>query len=255
MGKILNNTYQRDIVNVVGGQSLNYIFKNTQPNVCFVRNLGLVDVYVGMDIIPVSNNYDDIIPAHAKQSVARPVPMVSLGIYCEQNVTLILEYYAVEDMRPADIPETQPVLFSNVAPINLGNISSITDPLPAGTNTIGKVSISSALPTGNNNIGKVSIEGGLPGGVNNLGRIDINSMPLITNVAGKFTISANGSVTVKAVPGKVIAISTALTDLLVKDGSTEVWKGNISLSSDGFSCSTNITLSSVTGGVVYIVYR
>lgn len=246
MGKIINNSYQREIVTINGGIAKAFLFKSFKPNVVFIRNMGSAELFVGMDMIPSTSNYDDKIPSSSKQSVARPVTMDSIGLYSTQNATLIIESYAVEDMKPADIPETQPVLISNVNPVNMGDINSIINPLPSGTNSIGKVELS----------------GSIPSGVNNIGKVDINSLPSVTvssvsdrdNTPKKITLSAGTPVVVKSSKGKVLAISTSLTDLIVQDSGDEVWKGNYQ-SNEGFTCFTNIQLVSATGGVAYIVYR
>ncbi|BCV23290.1 hypothetical protein [Gelria sp. Kuro-4] len=72
--------------------------------------------------------------------------------------------------------------------------------------------------------------------------------------AVKYTLAASTPVTVKASPGSVYRIGTALTDLIVKDGSTDIWAGAGDFSSAPLRCSTSIVLSSATGGDVYIQY-
>lgn len=57
-----------------------------------------------------------------------------------------------------------------------GNVkTAVTEPLPAGSNTIGKVSISAALPAGTNEIGKVQVTSipAIPAGTNVIGQVEV----------------------------------------------------------------------------------
>jgi hypothetical protein len=146
--------------------------------------------------------------------------------------------------------------------------------LPVGTNIIGKVDVNSlpVLPTGANNIGKVDVNSlpVLPTGDNNIGNVDVltlPSLPVGSNIIGsvnevpaKFTasmqtIAAAGSITVKATAGYIAKITTSLTDLIIINGTTQIWVtgGSVDFNNPVY-CDTSIVLSSVTGGSVSIEY-
>lgn len=240
MGSIKNDSYRRNIITVKAGIPTEFIFKDSTPNVCFIRNTGTAELIVGIEYIPSDLNYDEKIASSSKQSVARPIPFNRICFTSIQDANLFLESFQVEDMKPADIPETQPVLFTNVADIILGDINSLISPLPAGTNNIGKIDINSSIPAGTNLIGKV----------------DINKMVNPMNIPQKITIPAGQTITVKSVDCFLIATLTTATDLIIKNGlDAEIWQGNISLLDGGMFCAGGLKLSSVVGATVYTIYR
>jgi hypothetical protein len=71
--------------------------------------------------------------------------------------------------------------------------------------------------------------------------------------ATKVTIGAGATVTVKASAGYVMAVYTVLTDLVIKNDTTEIWNNNYS-SAHPFYCGTSIKLTSTTGGDAFVVY-
>ena len=87
-----------------------------------------------------------------------------------------------------------------------------------------------------------------------LGKVDINSLPSNNFTPLKVTLVAGVPSIVKASSGYVGNIQTALTDLLLKNATTEVWSGNGNFSNPIY-LDTSINLVSATGGVVYISYR
>lgn len=131
--------------------------------------------------------------------------------------------------------------------------------LAAGVASIGKVTVGTALPVGTNNIGKVDVATlpALPAGTNNIGKVEVLSMPaLVGNVALKATLVADTPLQIKATPGIVYKISSALSDVEVRDALVALWGGLGKESFEGgIACNTDITLYSLTGGTVYILYK
>lgn len=90
------------------------------------------------------------------------------------------------------------------------NVGTITNPLPAGTNTLGSIAntafgISGSLPAGTNTIGAISntsfsISGSLPTGANTIGSIAntgfgiTGSLPAGTNALGSVTVTGTSTV-------------------------------------------------------------
>lgn len=66
----------------------------------------------------------------------------------------------------------KPATLSEIRTAVVQEVIKITDALPTGTNSIGKISeITSQLPAGVNKIGKIDIDGALPTGTNHLGSV------------------------------------------------------------------------------------
>lgn len=128
----------------------------------------------------------------------------------------------------------------------------IVSALPAGTNKIGSMDIGSPIPTGSNFIGSVGVQGAIPPGTNTIGKIDIN---LPRFIPLKVTLVPDTPLQIKATAGYVSKIETELTDVILRNNTTEVWGGlgKVDFSSPVY-LDTNITLLSTIGGVVYISY-
>ena len=88
-------------------------------------------------------------------------------------------------------------------------------------------------------------------------QVDIKTQPDISfpqATAGKAVLAAGVKTTVKNVAGYVFAIKTALTDLIIEDGTVVIWENGYD-SAHPFYCATSINLTSATGGNAYIVYK
>lgn len=213
------------------------VFNDTKPNTAFIRNYGSTDLFVSTRSNPSDQNYDQVIPSGAIQSLVKLQPFDRLYMISTGDCSVESTTFENPDIRPADIPETQQIVFINTQPITLGNIERINQPLPVGDNNIGNVDLASAIPTGSNVIGET---------------MDESYTPV------KVTLTA-GSVAsvIKASAGKVASIMTTLTDVLLFDNTTEVYKAvaNNPTLVCPIKFNNNITLKSATGGVVYIAYK
>ncbi len=103
-----------------------------------------------------------------------------------------------------------------------GNVkTAVTESLPAGTNTIGKVSLSAALPAGTNEIGKVQVTSipAIPAGTNEIGKVQVTSIPAIpagTNVIGQVEVKRiSQEVTILDSAERTVSGDTTATPLVV----------------------------------------
>jgi hypothetical protein len=288
VSNFLNNTMRTNRISVVGGMVFKHLFTDTQPNATFIFNRGTTDLFVSRKFnVNSSNEYDIKIPPKTQISLVKVIGYKELYFYTDNDCVIDLESFEVSDLKPSDIPEAQSVVFINNQAITLGSIQAIINDvntkivasLPSGTNNIGDVDVLSlpalppgtnnigdvdivslpALPSGTNNIGKVDINvlPSLPVGTNNIGKVDINTLPINDFISVKITLTAGVDYTVKASSGYVGGIMTTLSDVLVKDNTTEIWKcvaNNINFTTP-IKISTSIQLNSATGGTVYIVYK
>jgi len=92
----------------------------------------------------------------------------------------------------------------------------------------------------------------LPEGSNLIGKVEIYSFPAIR--PEKITLTPGQDYTVKTGTGRIFRITTSLTDLIVKDGTEEIWQGAGDFSTCPIVCNNSIVLHSTTGGDVYIQF-
>lgn len=218
--------------------------------------------------ITVLNNSDYTVNIYKERGINSSNLLMKIPIYT--GITIPLEKTSIITIEMTGSSQAQiSIVLSEenlnvnqnfITPSGYTNVS-IVSPLPQGGNNIGKVDVNSIpeLPPGSNNIGKVDVNSlpALPTGTNNIGKVDVNSIPDITGKAitpVKITTSAGVDYTVKPTPGKIIRINTALTDLLIKDSTTEIWKNGGDFSMAPLQCNTSIVLNSATGGDVYIQF-
>jgi hypothetical protein len=159
--RIKNETLRNSRVTVVANETALLMFNDTKPNSAFIRNYGSADVYVSIRSNPSTTDYDQVIAGGSLISLVKLQPFDRLFFFSTGECSLTVESFEVDNLRPADIPETQQIVFINTAPVNLGNIGEILSALPAGNNNIGNVDVVTlpSLPAGTNNIGDVDVVG------------------------------------------------------------------------------------------------
>lgn len=200
--------------------------------------------------ITVLNNSDYTINIYKERGINPSNLLMKIPIYT--GITIPLEKTSIITIEMTGSSQSQISIVLSEENLNV-NQNFIT---PTGYQN---VSIVSPIPAGSNNIGKVDVNSlpSIPAGTNNIGKVDVNSIPDVTGkaiVPVKITTSAGVDYTVKASAGKIIRINTSLTDLLVKDGTTEIWKNGGDFAMAPLQCNTSIILKSATGGDVYIQY-
>lgn len=193
--RIKKSTFKRQWLSLKANVQEQIVFQETKPNVFFIENRS--DSAIKMSV----NSNPDVQPlltinggerrSHIEILGSNTLYLISTG-----NVNYLLESFEMDNISPADIPETSVVAFSDAPTINVGAVTAIEDSLPAGTNVIGNVGLAAgnnnignvdivtlpALPAGNNNIGDVDVVTlpALPAGDNNIGNVDIVTMPAVT---------------------------------------------------------------------------
>lgn len=287
--KIQETSYRRNQYRIEANFDNEINVFDTKPNVVFIRNINDAEITVGLDFVPNDINFDEIIAGNSKQSIVRPKSFNKIYIRSSQSGYVIVETFTLDDIRPTDIPEFQPIIFQSNGDVTLGNVQKIIDPLPAGTNTLGKVEITNIpeLPSGANTIGNVVVNSlpSIPSGTNNIGKVDVNSLPDIvvdvasvtidsalpagtniigkvevtnmefTNTPAKITLVANTEYVVTASTCKLLLTMCNLSDLEIRDSTSSVkWIGNLPNIDSGITLN-GLRLFSVTGGDVYIIYR
>jgi hypothetical protein len=129
MSKINENTYRKNAIDLSAGEVRKLVFNDSLPNSVFIMNYGNGDVYVSTNSNPSVSNYESMVASKARQSLVKPIPFREVYLFSASNVHLDIESFYVEDLKPADIPETQPIVFINTNPITLGSISAINTPV------------------------------------------------------------------------------------------------------------------------------
>lgn len=205
-------------VKLTGGQ-VEQVFFDKQPEVFQLRSKGNSLTYISESSSLSDTNFTTSLNGYGVRVLTYPEGLTSLYLLSSTNIEIEITSFQADNLSPQDLEQTQVTVIQNNT---MGTTVRVTDPLPVGTNTIGNVNVNE-----------------------------------LTNSALKVTLVANTDYTVKATGGNVLGLFTSLSDVIVKDGSTEVWKGqaNINNISAPFKCSTSIKLNSVTGGVAYIIYR
>lgn len=172
----------------IAGQSVQEInFMDTIPNHVYLANNSAFNLYVSISPLVSDQIFDMVVPAYSTKLFARDEGTRQIHIYNSGNqaaAVAVNSFYAEFD--PRSLPQTQEVTGSNSnSVLGVVEISGFTDPLPAGSNTIGNVGIDGAIPAGSNTIGKVGIDGAIPAGVNNIGKVGIDGpIPGGTNQIG-----------------------------------------------------------------------
>jgi hypothetical protein len=127
--KIDKSSYRQQEVKILGGETKRVLFIDTKPNSCFIFNRGLGDIYVSRKTNVTTSSYELLIAGNSLQSFVKVLEFSEIYIYSESDTSVIVESFTTENLAPADIPETQQIVFTNTSPITLGNINSIINPV------------------------------------------------------------------------------------------------------------------------------
>jgi hypothetical protein len=214
-------------LNITAMQAIPVFFNayEPKPNTFQIINNLSGTLYVSQNSGVTKNNFEYSIPANATHVISYPTVIVNqLYFYAEVTGRININAMYSDDMYPSDLFKTSSTIVQYEI-TGAVTVSSIEAPMPSGTNKIGSVDVASLPET---------IE------------MKCNAIKVI--------LTAGVSATVKAGAGYVVAVNSSLTDLLISDGSTEVWKGNYNAGSP-FYCTTSIKLLSAAGGTVYIVIK
>lgn len=135
MSKIVTDSYRQQLnISIKAGVVKEIVFTDTKPNTIFILNKGGADISVSVSFSnPGIDNYELLVAGKGKQSLVKPKIFDRVYLHCSADNSVNIESFFVEDLRPADIPETQPVSFVNQGAITLGNISSIINPVQVET--------------------------------------------------------------------------------------------------------------------------
>ena len=134
---------------------------DTKPNYFRVQNQGQSNLYCSTSSIPTADRYDFTVSPSGMKMFAEPFERAKLYIFNPSGSDIratVLSFKAEFD--PLTLALSEISFDLSGASLNMSTeISSINAPLPAGTNTIGKVQVTSlpALPTGTNSIGRVEV--------------------------------------------------------------------------------------------------
>jgi hypothetical protein len=236
MSGIVKDTWREQQIHVTAGVVKEVFFSDTQPTVIqVINNSNTQNLYVHTKPSVNDSLFELSIIPSARKVLTKPQGIKYIYLFCLSDTDVLINSGEGE-IYPSDLNEASDVIIKSNIATNI-EISKINQALPTGDNNIGNVDIVSlpALPSGNNNIGVVKTNN-----ADNYTPVKVVLVAGIDNV-------------IKNISGYVICIKTDLTDLIVKDGITEVYSGNYSGLPMVFN--TSIILNSATGGNAYIVYK
>ena len=197
----------------ISGSALKTItFLDSTPNMFLIQNSNKATLHIGLSAIPTLEECEFKVNPNSSKPFGRPTPCSELYIRnCSTiDITISLfSYYGTFDMS---------ILTNNDVDISgtelHTQITGIQNPLPSGTNVIGKVALSDSLPSGNNTIGKVALSDSLPTGKNNIGSVGITGEVKVTN--DNFAIINTINTVVNSIADKLtdMIASKTLADIL-----------------------------------------
>lgn len=198
MGQVTSGTYRTGTINLQANVIKSFNAGDTNPNMWhFVNNATNEKLYVSNSPALTNENYIvQILPSCDKKMVS-PQGIQTIYLLCSE--TCNVQFDSVEGVVDLDD-------FSETADINIQQTASgaldvekIMQPLPAGTNTIGKVDINSmptiTLQSNAGNIGAVDVESlpSLPAGSNSIGSVNVGTFPSLpagSNHVGEVAVSS-----------------------------------------------------------------
>jgi hypothetical protein len=240
--------------NVEYKQNFNEFLPQFKPNTFQIRNFSSTEIlYVSTRPNVSSQNFEVSILAGATRVFTVPY-QINDGIYLKigTNAKIQLNAFFSDNVNPADLDQTQQSIIVNYSALPEVKVTDGTDTLLINTNGSINVLVDDTTPIDVNVTNTISVDDTTP--------IDINVTNTVLNIDFpqatplKVTLTATVPTVVKGSGGYVYAIKTSLTDLEVSDNAVVVWENEYN-SAHPFYVTDDLTLTSATGGTVYIVYR
>jgi hypothetical protein len=216
--KLQQKTWRWQRVSLAAGVVYELHFQDTTPNHIIINNNSANVIYISASPSLSATSYDLTTKAYSRKIWGQPSGVKNFYLFATvASVVMIQSYEGLFDTKSID--STQEITASAIAGLlGIVSVSEIVNMLPAGTNLIGKVTPEFPNAT-------------------------------IQTVA----LAAGVDSVIKATPGIICAITTALADLIVKDGGVTKWSGGYG-GVYPLNCVSDITLNSAGGGTANIAY-
>lgn len=212
--KVLDSWREQDVI-LNQNAPTEIDFLDTEPNHIVLTNNTSNTMYIAQSSNVSSSFYEMKVVSGGTKMFAKPKGMSSIFIWHASNQNELVHIVSfVDDFNPQSIAQTSEtvntqnvVLSPGTNTIGLVKVTdgtnnatftaageqktTITQPLPAGTNVLGHVNVDSlpTLPAGTNNIGHVTVDTlpSLPAGTNNIGAVTKVIQGSMTDRSGTIT--------------------------------------------------------------------
>lgn len=150
------STWRRDDIEVKAGETKQFAFYDTKPNLFYIQNVNATDIYIGLQYLPTVEKYEFRIEQNSYDTVGRPLACQYINILNPSNNDIVVTVYSVSDVFEISILKNYALAINE---LTLDSKIEFKDgvSLPTGNNLIGKVGINGSIPAGNNSIGKVEM--------------------------------------------------------------------------------------------------
>lgn len=136
-------------VNATANNTTTYFFMDTSPNMFYIQNPSEIDLYVSLSYMPTLERYEFKLKAHGQQAMGRPLPVKNIYILNPSAEDVHLQLWSIEDEFDLSIFQDINVDNINLSDESLSGIAfdgvikgfTAGASLPAGTNTIGRVTL------------------------------------------------------------------------------------------------------------------
>ena len=150
------STWRRDDIEVRAGETKQFAFYDTKPNLFYIQNVNATDIYIGLQYLPTVDKYEFRIEQNSYDTVGRPLACQYINILNPSNNDIVVTVYSVSDVFEISILKNYALAISELTVDSKMEFKDGVS-LPTGNNLIGKVGINGSIPAGNNSIGKVEM--------------------------------------------------------------------------------------------------
>jgi hypothetical protein len=200
------NTFNEELLTLSAGVVKELDFKQYNPNVFLIRNISSANVYIGESPVVSSTNYYKKCLANTSTKYVSVGGIGKLYLYCASSITnsVLVQSMEQENLTCKDLDEDTS-LSAAISGISLGSVKILdsggTNELAIDSNGYITSKLSGAIPAGSNSIGKVSLDAGS----NSIGKVGINTgsnviglVKLVdTGGTNELSIDSSGYLTVK----------------------------------------------------------
>lgn len=224
-------------------------FRTNSPNILVFSNNIADTVYISKTPLCDSSNYDMLIPAVSTKKFVSIDNLTQLFLYCATSGRL--HYHAFNSSIDQNSFDTTIETVNAGSVLGTVNVNQIIDPLPAGTNSLGKVTIDALGALLDAYTTNYLASGSMLSFIKGISAL-LQQYPKPTAVS--VTLTGGVESVVKASAGWVVAFGSGSYDNTeIRNGTGNmVWKGDYI--SQPFYCDTNIRLYHASNNTCTIVY-